>query len=154
MLKRKIRRKNANSTWCSQAVTHPSTNHAQRCLTAVIRREPVFSTWYGRWRKMNSVILNMNTAYLWYTPSFHISYHFYSLFFCVVMRFEAYILCTARHLNSHTHTHTHTASCFKTSRHVPLDIKRPDLEAYHSLPLLPFTYAFTLCTWTIYHVHL
>ena len=31
----------ANSTWCSQAVTHPSTDHAQRCLTAVIRREPV-----------------------------------------------------------------------------------------------------------------
>ena len=42
----------ANSTWCSQAVTHPSTNHAQCYLTAVIRREPVFSTWYGRWREV------------------------------------------------------------------------------------------------------
>ena len=35
-------------TWCSQAVTHLSTNHARRCLTSVIGREPVFSTWYGR----------------------------------------------------------------------------------------------------------
>ena len=28
----------ANGTWCSQAVTHPSTNQAQRCLTSVIGR--------------------------------------------------------------------------------------------------------------------
>ena len=35
----------------SQAVTHPSTNRARRCLTSVIGREPVFSTWYGRNRK-------------------------------------------------------------------------------------------------------
>ena len=41
----------ANSTWCSQAVTHPSTNQAQRCLTSVIGRELVLSTWYGRWRE-------------------------------------------------------------------------------------------------------
>ena len=38
----------ANSTRCSQRVTHPSTNQAQRCLTSVIRREPVFQTSYGR----------------------------------------------------------------------------------------------------------
>ena len=36
---------------CSQAVTHPSTNRAQRCLTSVIGRELVRSTWYGRWRE-------------------------------------------------------------------------------------------------------
>ena len=36
------------STTYSQAVTHPSTNVAQCCLTSVIRRELVFSTWYGR----------------------------------------------------------------------------------------------------------
>ena len=38
----------AYSTEYSQAVTHPSTNSAQCCLTSVIRRELVFSTWYGR----------------------------------------------------------------------------------------------------------
>ena len=37
-----------NSTRGSQAVTHLSTNHAQGCLTAVIGREQLFSTWYGR----------------------------------------------------------------------------------------------------------
>ena len=40
----------AYNTWCSQAVTHPSTNQAQCCLTSVIGREPVHSTWYGRRR--------------------------------------------------------------------------------------------------------
>ena len=39
---------NVYSTMYSQAVTHPSTNMAQCCLTSVIRRELVFSTWYGR----------------------------------------------------------------------------------------------------------
>ena len=40
-----------NSTRCSQAVTHPSTNRAQHCLTSVIGRELVFSMWYGRCRE-------------------------------------------------------------------------------------------------------
>ncbi len=41
-----------NSTRCSQAVTHPSTDQAQHCLTSVIRRELVCSMWCGRclWR--------------------------------------------------------------------------------------------------------
>ncbi len=47
----KKKQKNANSTWGSQAVTHPSTNQAQCCLTSVIGRELVFSTWYGRCRE-------------------------------------------------------------------------------------------------------
>ena len=33
------------------AVTHPSTDQTQRCLTSLIGREAVHSTWYGRWHK-------------------------------------------------------------------------------------------------------
>ena len=46
-------------TRCSQAVPHPSTIPARRCLTSVIRRERVCSSWYGRrqqhyfWRKVD-----------------------------------------------------------------------------------------------------
>ena len=43
--------KSDNSTQCSQAVSHPSTNRARCCLTSVIGRELVFSTWYGRCRE-------------------------------------------------------------------------------------------------------
>ena len=45
-----IVKRKAYNTKCSQAVTHPSTNSAQRCLTSVIGRELVHSTWYGRRR--------------------------------------------------------------------------------------------------------
>ena len=37
------KKQNANSTLCSQAVSHPSTNRAQCCLTSVIGRELVHS---------------------------------------------------------------------------------------------------------------
>ena len=40
----------AYDTRCSQAVPHPSTILARRCLTAVIGREQVCSSWYGRRR--------------------------------------------------------------------------------------------------------
>ena len=40
----------AYSTLDSQAVSDPSTKRAQRCLTWLIGREAVFSTWYGRKR--------------------------------------------------------------------------------------------------------
>lgn len=43
-----MQKKCVYNTWCSQAVTHLSTNHARPCLTSVIGREPVFSGWYGR----------------------------------------------------------------------------------------------------------
>ena len=42
---------------CLQVVTHPSTNSAQCCLTAVIGRELVFSTWYGR--RQDTVLLSV-----------------------------------------------------------------------------------------------
>ena len=41
----------AYGTGCSQAVPHPSTIPARRCLTSVIRRERVCSSWYGRRRQ-------------------------------------------------------------------------------------------------------
>ena len=45
---RSIRKCKVYNTKYSQVVTHPSTNFAQPDLTSVIRREPVFSWWYGR----------------------------------------------------------------------------------------------------------
>ena len=54
--KRKRKKFDANSTQCSQAVTHPSTNRAQHCLTSVIGRELVCSMWYGRWREVTSIL--------------------------------------------------------------------------------------------------
>ena len=45
---RNIEKDLAYSTKYSQAVTHPSTNLARCCLTSVIWRELVCSTWYGR----------------------------------------------------------------------------------------------------------
>ena len=37
------KKKQAYNTYCSQAVTHPSTEKARHCLTSVIRRELVYS---------------------------------------------------------------------------------------------------------------
>ena len=44
----------AYDTRCSQAVPHPSTILARRCLTAVIGREQVCSSWCGRRQPPNS----------------------------------------------------------------------------------------------------
>ncbi|EDO26187.1 predicted protein, partial [Nematostella vectensis] len=52
---RKKMKRNAYSTRYSKAVTHPSTNRAQSSLTSVIGREPVFSRWYGRRRKISVI---------------------------------------------------------------------------------------------------
>ena len=52
-------KKKAYDTACSQAVTHPSTNAAQCCLTSVIGRELVFSTWYGRRQGIGENIISM-----------------------------------------------------------------------------------------------
>ena len=53
--------KKANNTRSSQAVSHPSTILAQCCLTSVIGRELVYSTWYGRWREMREKRLLLST---------------------------------------------------------------------------------------------
>ena len=57
-LKGKVQK--ANNTRSSQAVSHPSTILAQCCLTSVIGRELVYSTWYGRWRgnRLNDQLMN------------------------------------------------------------------------------------------------
>ena len=47
----------AYSTKYSQAVSHPSTNLAQCCLTAVIWRELVLSTWNGRRHLLKASLL-------------------------------------------------------------------------------------------------
>ncbi len=59
----------AYGTWYSQAVTHPSTNQARRCLTSVIRREPVLSTWYGR-KHLVAVILTFYSCECSKNPNF------------------------------------------------------------------------------------
>ena len=40
--------KKVYDTGCSQAVTVPSTNPSQQCLTWQIGRDAVLSLWYGR----------------------------------------------------------------------------------------------------------
>ena len=48
----KNKKAKANNIRCSQAVSHPSTNRTRRCLTSLIGREAVYSTWYGRWQNL------------------------------------------------------------------------------------------------------
>ena len=55
--------------------THPSTDRARRCLTSVIGREPVFSTWYGRRQQMK-----INKHSYTFTPHFmQISTHIHNI---------------------------------------------------------------------------
>ena len=42
----------AYNTCGSQSVTHPSTEQSRHCLTSVIRRELVYSVWYGGMHKL------------------------------------------------------------------------------------------------------
>ena len=59
--KKKRKKLKANSTWCSQAVTHPSINQARRCLTSVR------SAWNGRWQAVKGEIDCINAHHL-HTP--------------------------------------------------------------------------------------
>ena len=63
-------KKEAYNTCCSQAVTHPSTGQAQRCLTSVIGREPVFSTWYGRRQQTKGFILLYRGRFLFHPSTY------------------------------------------------------------------------------------
>eukprot|EP00795_Rhopilema_esculentum_P014107 gene14107-5097_t len=49
----------AYNTRCSQAVTHPGTDLALPCLTSVIGREPVYSWWYGRRRRIGGEMASL-----------------------------------------------------------------------------------------------
>ncbi len=66
--------KKVYGTRYSQAVTHPSTNRARRCLTSVIGREPVLSTWYGR-RRCRAAKVASHTDRIGVCRSFHESRH-------------------------------------------------------------------------------
>ena len=65
----------------SQAVPHPSTNRALCRLTSEVRRDPVYSTRYGRQRmpkKCSLVVLNPSPplpppALAWPSPAFHLT---------------------------------------------------------------------------------
>ena len=53
----------AYGTRCSQAVPHPSTILARRCLTSVIGRERVCSSWYGRRRRPCRVLEGLDANF-------------------------------------------------------------------------------------------
>ena len=64
----------AYGTGSSQAVPHPSTIPARRCLTSVIRQEPVYSSWYGRRQQFvicSSIYKQMRKADLCVSYSIH-----------------------------------------------------------------------------------
>ena len=74
LLVQKGGKKKAYDTGYSQAVTHPSTNPARPGLTSVIRREPVFSRWYGRRRKSEVDIFKVVFSSHTHVTSFSFSF--------------------------------------------------------------------------------
>ena len=55
-------KKEVYDTRRSQAVPHPSTTLARRCLTSVIGRERVYSSWYGRRRWCVRICATYNSS--------------------------------------------------------------------------------------------
>ena len=55
----------AYSTWYSQALSHPGTNHARPCLASEIRWDRVCSGWYGRRLKSYYITLALLSLTLW-----------------------------------------------------------------------------------------
>ena len=96
---------NAYSTKYSQAVTHPSTNLAQCCLTAVIRRELVCSTWYGRRHEEGT-----NIYYLFYKDLKWLQ----SKFLITNYKTKVYAYST-KYSQAVTHPSTNLAQCCLTS---------------------------------------
>ena len=74
-----LNQKKVYGTGSSQAVPHPSTIPARRCLTSVIGRERVFSSWYGRRHSHQEIFLFI--CQILYgcleevSPTFAFSYH-------------------------------------------------------------------------------
>ena len=79
----------AYSTEYSQAVTHPSTNSAQCCLTSVIGRELVFSTWYGR---RHFGLKRYHTLSDWSTLSPHVNKNLF-LYHCLIHVKQWTLIC-------------------------------------------------------------
>ena len=60
-------REKGYKNWCSQSFSHPCTNQALRCLTSMMERELMRSTWYGctRWH------LKQNCFRIWQHSFIH-----------------------------------------------------------------------------------
>ena len=80
--------KNAYSTWYSQAVTHPSTNQARRCLASEIRRDRARSAWCGRKRKL---------------PSQSVASWLSSAFYCCCDAGAFFFFCFVQHCGAEAH---------------------------------------------------
>ena len=105
----------AYGTGSSQAVPHPSTIPARRCLTSVIRRERVCSSWYGRRQRMY-VFLSF------YIPSA-----------CVKTA------PTHAHVRTQIHIHTRSRPCIKITRQlIPITIFHSTLA--NSRLVMEFTF--------------
>ena len=96
----------------SQAVPHPSTDRALRCLTSEVKRDPVHSTRYGRRRQLCMTIFNiylMNGCllhhYIWKHVNFLNRFLANSVSQFPDIRDIPETLWRTSFRNTHTHTH-------------------------------------------------